>query len=155
LTTIRLAGDVLYDQREQFPPTTARTAELLHTQIERFETLLADLLEVSRFDAGAVDLDLEPTNLVHLVEESIDTVRMVADERGSDIRLVATGGYASVELDPRRIRRIVRNLLGNAIEHGEGRPIVVTVDSNERAVALAVRDHGVGIDPEALPRVFD
>ncbi|MCY7412996.1 MAG: HAMP domain-containing protein, partial [Salinibacterium sp.] len=57
LTTIRLAGDVLYYQRETFPPATARTAELLHAQVKRFELLLADLLEMSRYDAGAVDME--------------------------------------------------------------------------------------------------
>src|SRR5690606_40011686 len=93
LTTIRLAGDVLYDQRADFPPTTARTAELLHTQINRFESMLADLLEMSRFDAGAVQLELDPTNLVRLVEESIDAVEPLAHDRGSELRLVARGGY--------------------------------------------------------------
>src|SRR5690606_28444249 len=80
LTTIRLAGDVLYDQRETFPPATARTAELLHTQVQRFEILLADLLEVSRYDAGAVELEVEPTNLVRLVEDAVDSMRLVARE---------------------------------------------------------------------------
>ncbi|MEO7349648.1 MAG: MtrAB system histidine kinase MtrB [Terrimesophilobacter sp.] len=155
LTTIRLAGDVLYDQRETFPPATARTAELLHTQVERFEILLAYLLEVSRFDAGAVELDIEPTNLVQLVEDSVDAMRLVAGEHGSSLRVVAAGGFVDVEVDPRRIRRILRNLLGNAIEHGEGKPIVVSVDSNEDAVALAVRDHGIGIDTDDVTRVFD
>ena len=70
LTTIRLAGEVLYDQRKTFPPATARTAELLHAQTERFELLLADLLEMSRYDAGAVQLEVEPTNLVRLVEDA-------------------------------------------------------------------------------------
>lgn len=155
LTTIRLAGDVLFDQRETFAPTTARTAELLHTQVQRFEILLADLLEVSRFDAGAVELDIEPTNLVRLVEDSVEAMRAVAEEHGSSLRVVPTGGYFDVDVDARRIRRILRNLLGNAVEHGEGKPIVVYVDSNEDAVALAVRDHGIGIDPEDLTRVFD
>ncbi|MBB5632624.1 two-component system sensor histidine kinase MtrB [Cryobacterium mesophilum] len=155
LTTIRLAGDVLYDQRETFPAATARTAELLHTQVQRFEILLADLLEVSRFDAGAVELEVEPTNLVRLVEDAADSMRLVASERGSDIRVVAAGGYFDVEVDARRIRRILRNILGNAIEHGEGKPIVVSVDSNEDAVALAVRDHGIGIATDDLTRVFD
>jgi signal transduction histidine kinase len=71
LTTIRLAGEVLYDQRKSFPPATARTAELLHAQTERFELLLADLLEMSRYDAGAVQLEVVPTNLVRLVEDAI------------------------------------------------------------------------------------
>jgi two-component system sensor histidine kinase MtrB len=58
-------------------------------------------------------------------------------------------------MDPRRVRRIVRNLLGNAIEHGEGRPIVVTVDSDQQSVALGVRDYGLGMKPEDVERVFD
>lgn len=155
LTTIRLAGDVLYDQRETFPPATARTAELLHTQVERFELLLADLLEMSRYDAGAVDMDTEPTNLVRLVEDAVDTVSSLADSKGSDLRVVAPGGYFEAEVDARRIRRILSNLLGNAIDHGEGKPIVIWVDSDKDAVAIAVRDYGVGMTAAAMERVFD
>ena len=155
LTTIRLAGDVLYDQRADFSPTTARTAELLHTQVERFEAMLADLLEMSRYDAGAVELESDPTNLVRLVEESIDAVEPLAAERGSEVRLVAPGGYFEADVDARRIRRILQNLLGNAIDHGEAKPIVVYVDSDEQAVAIAVRDYGVGMAPADVERVFD
>ncbi|MCW4458449.1 MtrAB system histidine kinase MtrB [Microbacterium sp. MPKO10] len=155
LTTIRLADDVIYDQRHTFPPATTRTAELLHTQVERFEVLLDDLLEISRYDAGSVQLELEPTNLASLAQDCIDGMEALAAERGSDIRLVAPGGHGDVEIDPRRIRRIVRNLIGNAIEHGEGRPIVVTVDSNADAVALSVRDYGLGMSESDQEHVFD
>ncbi len=155
LTTIRLAGDVLYEQRDQFSPTTARTAELLHAQVDRFEVMLADLLEMSRYDAGAVELDTEPTNLVRLVEESLDAIKPLADEKGSELRLVAPGGYFEAEVESRRIRRILQNLLGNAVDHGEGRPIVVYVDSDRDAVAIAVRDYGVGMDAAQIERVFD
>jgi len=155
LTTIRLAGDVLFDQRDDFPPATARTAELLHTQTQRFELLLSDLLEISRYDAGSVELETESVSLVHLAEDSVEEMRSLAESKGSDLRLVAPGGYSEVEVDPRRIRRIVRNLVGNAVEHGEGRPIVVTVDSNERAVALSVRDYGLGMTQADALRVFD
>ncbi len=155
LTTIRLAGDVLYDQRESFPPATARTAELLHTQVERFELLLADLLEMSRYDAGAVDMETEPTNLVRLVEDAVESVASLATSKGSDLRVVAPGGYFEAEVDLRRIRRILQNLLGNAIDHGEGKPIVIWVDSDTDAIAIAVRDYGVGMTPTAMARVFD
>jgi two-component system sensor histidine kinase MtrB len=155
LTTIRLAGDVLYDQRESFPPATARTAELLHTQVERFELLLADLLEMSRYDAGAVEMEMEPANLVRLVEDAIESVSSLAQSKGSDLRLVAPGGYFEAEVDSRRIRRILQNLIGNAIDHGEGKPIVIWVDSDEAAVAIAVRDYGLGMTPAAMERVFD
>ncbi|WP_455904574.1 MtrAB system histidine kinase MtrB [Microbacterium sp.] len=155
LTTIRLAADMLNDQRGAFDPTTARTTELLHTQVQRFETLLSDLLEISRYDAGSVQLELEATSLAHLAEDIIEQMQPLADDRGSELRLVAPGGYSPVDMDPRRVRRVLRNLIGNAIEHGEGRPIVVTVDSNQHAVAAGVRDFGLGMDPADAERVFD
>ena len=123
--------------------------------MQRFELLLADLLEISRYDAGAVDLDVEPTNLVRLVEDAVDSVRSLAAGHGSDLVVVAPGGYFEADVDSRRIRRILSNLLGNAIEHGEGRPIVVSVDSNQTAVAIAVRDHGVGMTRADVAKVFD
>lgn len=155
LTTIRLAADMINDQRDTFDATTARAAELLHAQVERFETLLTDLLEISRYDAGSVQLELETTSLAHLAEDVIASMQQLAEQHGSDVRLVAPGGYTPVEMDPRRIRRIVRNLIGNAIEHGEGRPIVVTVDSDRSAVALGVRDFGLGMSAADVERVFD
>ncbi|MDJ0349876.1 MtrAB system histidine kinase MtrB [Cryobacterium sp. PH29-G1] len=155
LTTIRLAGDVLYDQRANFPPATGRTAELLHTQVERFELLLSDLLEISRYDAGSVELESEPTNLVYLAEDAIDSLRSLAETKGSDLRLVAPGGYLNADVDPRRIRRVLHNLIGNAIEHGEGKPVVVSVDSDANAVAISVRDYGLGMSQAEVAHVFD
>ncbi|MCW3493788.1 MtrAB system histidine kinase MtrB [Microbacterium sp. SSM24] len=155
LTTIRLAADMINDQRDDFDPATARAAELLNNQVQRFETLLTDLLEISRYDAGSVQLELEPTSLAHLAEDVIASMEQLAEQHSTDVRLVAPGGYSPVDMDPRRVRRVVRNLLGNAIEHGEGRPIVITVDSDQQAVALGVRDYGLGMKPEDVERVFD
>ena len=155
LTTIRLATDVLYNARERYDAPTARSAELLRTQVERFETLLADLLEISRMDAHAAEVTGEPTNLVDLVREAIDALGGLSEETGSHIALHTPGGHAFVDVDSRRIARIVRNLLANALEHGEGRPIDVTIDSSETAVAVGVRDHGIGMGPQDAERVFD
>lgn len=117
--------------------------------------MLADLLEMSRYDAGAVELESDPTNLVRLVEESIQAVEPLAEEKGIELRLVAPGGHFEADVDARRIRRILQNLLGNAIDHGEAKPIVVYVDSDARAAAIAVRDYGVGMSPQDVSRVFD
>lgn len=155
LTTIRLAAEMINDQRENFDPTTARAAELLYTQVQRFELLLSDLLEISRYDAGSVPLEREPASLAQVAEDVIEQLQPLAQEHGTELRLVAPGGYTPVEMDPRRVRRVLRNLIGNAIEHGEGRPVVVTVDSNSDAVAAGVRDFGLGLSPEDAERVFD
>src|SRR5690606_9922788 len=145
----------LNDQKDEFDPTTARTAELLHTQVQRFETLLADLLEISRYDAGSVHLEVEATSLAQLAEEVVEQLRPLAQTHGIELRMVAPGGYSPVGLDPGRGRRVLRNLIGNAIEHGEGQPVVVTVDSNQHAVAVGVRDFGLGMRPEDVGHVFD
>jgi two-component system sensor histidine kinase MtrB len=154
LTTIRLAGDVLHRQRDTFDPETRRTIELLMTQIERFELMLTDLLEMSRYDAGAVSLDVDRANLVALVEDCLNQLEPIAQQKGSLLALEVRGGYGDIEVDKGRVRRIVVNFLGNAIDHGEGRPIVTFVDSNEDAVAIAVRDFGVGMTTEQVAQVF-
>jgi two-component system sensor histidine kinase MtrB len=97
----------------------------------------------------------EPTNLVSLAREAIDGLHGLAEETGTSVHLIAPGGHVEVEIDARRVSRVVRNLLANALEHGEGKPIVVTVDSTETAVAVGVRDHGVGMRPEDVRHVFD
>ena len=155
LTTIRLASEMLYEDRQTVDPTSARTIELLHDQTIRFEELLGDLLEISRYDAGSVQLDVEPTNLVRLVEDVAGSFEALAEGRGSHITMVTPGGHFDAEVDPRRVRRVVRNLIGNAIEHGEGRPIVITVDSNETAIAIGVRDFGLGMSDDEKLRAFD
>ncbi len=91
LTTIRLAADMINDQRDEFDPATARAAELLNAQVQRFETLLTDLLEISRYDAGSVQLELEPTSLAHLAEDVIASMQQLADQHGTDVRLVRSG----------------------------------------------------------------
>ncbi len=152
LTTIRLASEVLNGQQDALAPGQQRAVEVLSTQVERFEALLTDLLEISRYDAGRVTLETEPTNLVHLVDEVVTSLRPLSS---SLIEVRPLGGYTPVDVDARRIRRIVSNLVGNAIEHGEGEPIVVTIDSNVHAIAIAVRDWGVGMAAADVEHVFN
>jgi len=155
LTTIRLAGDVLFDARHAFEPAIGRSAELLHAQIERFEVLLADLLEISRYDAQAVELETESMVPAGLVTDIVDEFRPLAESAGVELQLATPGGHVGIEADARRIRRILRNLVGNAIEHGEAKPVQVVVDSDAETVAIAVRDSGIGMPASDVVRVFD
>ncbi|HEY8700391.1 MAG TPA: MtrAB system histidine kinase MtrB [Arthrobacter sp.] len=155
LTTVRMAAEVLYDARHDFDPINKRSAELLYNQVERFQSLLSDLLEISRFDAGVAVLDAEPEDIVQVIGHVIEGVAPVAAEYGSEITLRAPSGGIVVEMDARRIDRILRNLILNAVEHGEGRPVNITVAANRTAVGIAVRDHGIGMTPAEAARVFD
>jgi two-component system sensor histidine kinase MtrB len=155
LTTVRMAADLLHESRQSFDPAVQRSTEILQAQLDRFESLLADLLEISRYDAGAAHLDAEPTDLVALARHVIETMDPLAERRGSELVLHVPQVPCVAEVDGRRIERILRNLVGNAIEHGEGRPITVLIAGDDDAVAVAVRDRGVGLAPTDVPMVFN
>ncbi len=155
LTTIRMAADLLYGSRADFPSTVARSAELLHDELDRFEALLTDLLEISRFDSGAAVLDVEPTDLRRSVATVVDSCRALAERRGSEVTTIEPGHPCEALVDSRRVERILRNLLVNAVEHGEGRPVEIRVADDEHAVAVAVRDYGLGLRPGEATMVFN
>lgn len=155
LTTVRMAADMLYDSKDELDESTARASELLVNQLDRFEALLADLLEISRFDAGAAVLDVERVDLVALVRNVVHALEPAAAKRGSQVNIHAVVEMVPASVDSRRVDRILRNLVANAIEHGEGRPIDITVASDEQVAAIAVRDHGLGLKPGEAALVFN
>ncbi|MDX3588134.1 MtrAB system histidine kinase MtrB [Streptomyces europaeiscabiei] len=154
LTTVRMAADVIHDARVDFDPVTARSAELLADQLDRFESLLADLLEISRFDAGAAALEAEPIDLRAVVRKVVSGAEPLAERKATRIRVVGDQQPVVAEADARRVERVLRNLVVNAVEHGEGKDVVVKLAAAGGAVAVAVRDYGVGLKPGEATRVF-
>lgn len=155
LTTIRMASEIIHESRGQMDQDAARSAELLLGQIDRFESLLADLLEISRFDAGAAVLDAERRDLRDLVMSVVEQAAPLADSKDVRVSVRLPDGDALADFDPRRIERILRNLVVNAIEHAEERPVEVTVAEDDRTVAVVVRDYGVGMTKQEVEHVFD
>ena len=155
LTTMHIASDMIFDARADFDETTKRSAELLNSQVERFELLLADLLEISRYDAGAAQLVAKPVDISEIVTGVIEGLSIVASQSATELVLHAPSAPVMAELDRVRVARILRNLVVNAIEHGAGRPIDLYVAANAEAAAVSVRDHGVGMTDEQIEHVFD
>jgi two-component system, OmpR family, sensor histidine kinase MtrB len=155
LTTVRMAADVLHAARGDFSPEVGRSAELLQAELDRFEELLADLLEISRHDAQVALLEAEPIDLRGLLLSVLDATAAIVEEGGSVVRTDLPDRPVVAEVDPRRVTRILRNLIVNAAEHGEGEPIDVVLCGNDSAVAIAVRDHGVGLRAGEAALVFD
>jgi len=153
LTTVRMAAEVLYEARDDFDPVAARSAELLQNELDRFDALLSDLLEISRFDAGVAQLSVEEVDLRDLVYRVVEANERLAETYQTEIA-VHESGEAKAEVDTRRIERILRNLLVNAIEHSEGHPIDILIETDDAAVAIAVRDHGVGFEASQARQVF-
>ena len=155
LTTVRMASDVIHDARRELDPVAGRAAELLQMELDRFETLLADLLEISRFDAGAAVLEPEDVDLVDVARRVADRTAGLAAQRHTRVVVHDPGVPCLAEADVRRVERIVRNLVTNAIDHAESRDVEIHVAADESSAAIAVRDHGVGLAPGESAMVFN
>ena len=155
LTTLRMASEVIHSSKDSFDPIVERSAELLVAQLDRFERLLEDLLEVSRFDAEVAVLEAVDFDIVQLVQRCADDLGLVAKGRKTEIYVNASEPVIMIKADIRRVERILRNLLANAIDHSEELQIDVRVVASEHDVAVGVRDYGIGLDENALTRVFD
>ncbi len=155
LTTVRMAADLIHDGSANLDPALRRSSELLVNELDRFETLLGDLLEISRHDAGVAELAAEQLDLRMCVRASVSTVRHLARETGTEVIVDMPDHAVIAEVDPRRVERILRNLLANALDHGEGKPVLIRLRANADAAALIVRDQGVGLRPGEEKLVFN
>jgi two-component system sensor histidine kinase MtrB len=155
LTTVRMAADVLHASREQFPAGLSRSTELLVDELDRFEALLGDLLEISRLDAGVEELASEPVDVRSLARSAVDSVRGLVGPTTTEIELHVPDTEVIAEVDAVRVERILRNLLANAVDHGEGLPVQLSIAMNDTAIGIAVRDFGVGLHRGEADLVFN
>ena len=155
LTTLRMASEVIFNHRTAFETPVARSAELLVAQLDRFERLLEDLLEVSRFDAEVAVLEPVEFDLISLIKRSVHDLGIDSDEKTSGVSTKSDNSVVTVKADMRRVERIMRNLLSNALDHCDGTPIEIQIRTTETEVAVGVRDFGTGLDESSLIRVFD
>ena len=155
LTTVRMAADIISDDAEEFAPPTKRAVELLESELDRFEALLTDLLEVSRHDAGVAELDTSHVDARSPAFDALDTVYHLADQAGTSIETHMPDDPVVADVDPRRVERVLRNLLANAIDHSEQKPVALYLGANEDTLAFGVRDYGVGLKPGEAQLVFN
>jgi two-component system sensor histidine kinase MtrB len=155
LTTLRMASEVIYNQRTAFDPLVARSSELLAAQIDRFERLLEDLLEVSRFDAEVAGLEPVEFVVLGLIKRCVKDFEIGEVDTESGIRVLTDSPVVLIQADARRVERIMRNLLSNALDHADGKEVVVNIVATDTEVGIGVRDYGSGLDESALIRVFD
>ena len=143
-----------------YGPLNAKQKEGLQRTLKAARHLLElvnDVLDLSKIEAGKIELSLQPVMFPSLIEDLFVTVRPLADEYGSALSLEMESDESfTVVSDPRRVRQILLNLLSNAIKFGEGKPIRVTCKQNEnKGVEIEVVDQGVGIAREDIPRIFE
>ncbi|TGB39714.1 HAMP domain-containing histidine kinase [Mycolicibacterium peregrinum] len=154
LTTVRMAADLIHDHSEDLDPALRRSTELMVNELDRFETLLADLLEISRHDAGVAELSVESVDLRTTVQSALDNVGHLAADAEVELDVNMPGDEVIAEVDPRRVERILRNLIANAIDHAERKPVRIRMAADEDTVAVTVRDYGVGLRPGEEKLVF-
>lgn len=155
LTTVRMAADMIEAESDSLPYGAQRASRLMSSELDRFEELLADLLEISRHDAGVADLSTAAIDLRSCVEAAYGQVEHLARELDVEVQLNLPEERIGVEADSRRLERILRNLLANAIDHSEGNPVAVDIAATDTAVGVTVTDHGVGLKPGQEELVFN
>jgi two-component system, sensor histidine kinase len=142
-----------------YGPLNAKQKEGLQRTLKAARHLLElvnDVLDLSKIEAGKIELSLQPVMFPSLIEDLFVTVRPLADEYGSTLSLDIEGEHFSIVSDPRRVRQIMLNLLSNAIKFGEGKPIRVLCKQNEDGSAqIEVIDQGLGIEQEDIARIFE
>src|SRR5580692_5214154 len=154
LTTVRMAADLIYDHSSDLDPALRRSTELMVSELDRFETLLNDLLEISRHDAGVAELSVEQVDLRETVRGALEDVGHLAGDADVQVRVDLPDHEVIAEVDPRRVERILRNLIANAIDHAENKPVKIRMGYDEDTVAVTVRDYGVGLRPGEEKLVF-
>lgn len=157
LATVRMAADYIHAARASLPPDAQRAAVLLERELERFENLLEDLLEISRFDAGVVRLEPVEVDLGRLLDEVIDAFDPIAHGRkvGVSLEVDTVEGAPLVAADPRRLERVFSNLVKNAIEHTSDGAVRVSTARRNDDVLVTVQDEGEGIPADDLPHIFE
>jgi signal transduction histidine kinase len=118
--------------------------------------LVNDALDLSKVDAGKLEVEFEQVSFPDLIEDLVVTLRPLADEHGTELTLVEEIEPAEIQSDPRRVRQILLNLVSNGIKCGQGKPVKVIYGSgSDGAVELAVVDQGDGIAAEYLTDIFE
>jgi len=142
-----------------YGPLNAKQKEGLQRTLKAARHLLElvnDVLDLSKIEAGKIELSLQPVMLPSLIEDLFVTVRPLADEYGSTLSLEMESPPFNVVSDPRRVRQVLLNLLSNAIKFGEGKPIKVTCkQTDDHGVEMRVIDQGVGIAQDDITRIFE
>ncbi len=150
LMTMAAAVEVLESQRDAMSERGQQAVELVNLEIDRFRQLVEDLLEISRYDAGAVRLDLDEIRLAEFVLQAVGA----SGHRDVPIEVDADLAGVVVRADKRRLARVIANLLDNAAKYGDG-ATVVSLRKIEDAVQIAVEDSGPGVPPEERSLIFD
>jgi PAS domain S-box-containing protein len=159
LTALRLALENMRrvssrEAIERLPPQyVERVLATAERQGQRLEKLVAALLDVSRIHMGRLELDVEEVDLASVVSEATAQLEDEATQTGSAIQVrgEAVRGY----WDRLRVSQVVTNLLSNAVKYGGGKPVEVEYGPRDGRAFLAVRDHGIGIDPADQPQIFE
>ncbi len=154
LTSLKLQLQVLGKDTEGLPERLPFKLEQMDRQVTRLNNLVDRLLDMSQLRAGRMELVYEPMDLHALVKEILERMSMHFAHARCQVELRASGPIWG-EWDRLRIEQVITNLLSNAAKYGAGAPIDVSLSSEGDAVVLVVKDHGIGIAPEALPRLFE
>jgi signal transduction histidine kinase len=156
IAALRMFNELLQEHADKDPVARREFLQSTAQQLDRLDWLAQNLLELSKLDSGLVLLDLRPDDLRAAVESSVEQARPAADRRGVTLRIELPDRPLRIRHDPQRVGQVVANLVGNAIKFTQaGGSVTVEAAAHPDGALIEVRDTGVGIEPDELPRIFE
>ena len=156
LATIRAMVEAINDGVVSDRETIERYMRSIHGEVDRLSSLIDDLFELSRLDAGALQLRLEPGSLRDLLSDTLEALQPRATSKGLRLSGQVDSDLPPVVMDAARIQRVLYNLVENAIRHSPPAGVIFLEAQEEpESVRVDVVDSGEGIPPADLPRIFD
>ncbi len=159
VTVLRTYIDTLCNNGDDFDEETKKEfMQTIDTEAKRLHSMVNDILDFSRLESGSVQLRKEYANLVELLEQNINSIKILADEKNIKISYEKQENLPTVPINVESIDRVIRNLLSNAIKYSpDGKDIFVTIglSEDEKDIKFSVRDTGIGIAKEHLEKIFD
>jgi len=130
--------------------------EVIDRQVQQMTRLVDDLLDVSRISRGKIDMRKERTDLIGVINYALEASKPLIDKWGHELTVRLTPGPVSLQGDPARLAQVLSNLLNNAAKYTEqGGKITVNVECEDRTAVIRIKDTGIGIPADMLPRIFD
>ncbi|HOO72162.1 MAG TPA: ATP-binding protein [Spirochaetota bacterium] len=152
---VALSHVLLLQGKDKLTEEEMEYLEIIDRNSGKLLSLINDILDLSKIEAGRIDLKIKNLWLTGIVRAIVDNLEQIAHDKGIGLKLIVEGEIPAVESDESRVYQILQNIIGNAVKFTERGGVTITISADSRSVHILVVDTGIGINPAELPHIFE